>query len=46
MLVKSGVLDDARIRKAVETLAGDGHEVTVIGSRPPVEDHPPIPATT
>lgn len=46
MLVRSGIVDDARVRKEVETLAADGHEITVIGSRPPIEDHPAVPART
>jgi glycosyltransferase involved in cell wall biosynthesis len=44
MLVQSSVLDDARVRREVETLAADGHELTVIGSHPPVEGHAPLPA--
>jgi glycogen(starch) synthase len=44
MLVQSGVLDDARVRREVEALAGDGHQITVIGSQEPDEMHPPLPA--
>ena len=44
MLVQSSVLDDARVRREVETLAADGHELTVIGSQPPVDGHAPLPA--
>lgn len=39
MLVKSGVTDDARIRREAAALAADGYEVTVIGDRPG-PDHP------
>lgn len=44
MLVQSGVLDDARIRREVETLAADGHRITVVGARPPRHPQPPLPA--
>ncbi len=44
MLVQSSVLDDARVRREVEALAADGHQLTVIGSHPPVDDHPALPA--
>jgi glycogen(starch) synthase len=33
MLVQSGVFDDARVRREVETLADDGHRITVVGAR-------------
>jgi glycogen(starch) synthase len=44
MLVQSGVLDDARVRREVDTLVADGHEITVVGSQEPAEEHPPLPA--
>lgn len=44
MLVQSGVTDDARIRREVETLAADGHRLTVVGARAPLHPHPALPA--
>ena len=44
MLVQSGVVDDARVRREVEALAADGHQITVVGSRPPLQSQPPLPA--
>ena len=44
MLVQTSVLDDARVRREVETLAADGHELTVLGAHPPVDGHAPRPA--
>lgn len=35
MIVKSDVLNDARVRREAESLAGAGHRVTVIGDRRP-----------
>ncbi len=44
MLVQSGVFDDARIRREVETLAADGHRITVVGARSPAGPQAPLPA--
>jgi glycosyltransferase involved in cell wall biosynthesis len=44
MLVQSGVLDDARIRREVETLAAAGYRITVVGNQPPRHAHAPLPA--